>query len=407
MAETATDVAPLRAGVGADVIRAAAALSNEERTERLEELFAAKAAAEGAIVVHLGEVERSQSFREEGATSTQHWVTERFGVSMATARSLTHLGELAWDLPHLVGALCGGEVSLDKVRAVAHVATPESDAELCQQAKEHSVRELAEVTATSSGSGSPLTSAEQHERRSLRFNDTFRTVTAQLAADSYAETRACLEARAQRIPSDGETPWDQRLCDGFFELIHLSGSEGSGQGATSSPNFVVVHVPLDALISEADEASELSGELERDGLIDGETVQRIACDATVAIAVDDDVGHTMYEGRARRTPSDAQRREVMRRDRHCRFPGCPNVAFANVHHVVPWKPGGRTDLENLALLCLYHHHLVHSKGWTMSGNANEELSIVGPTGRVMASRPSPLWTRVTERARAGAAGQKQ
>ena len=39
------------------------------------------------------------------------------------------------------------------------------------------------------------------------------------------------------------------------------------------------------------------------GLIDGETVQRIACDATVVVAVDDEVGHTMYEGRARRFPT--------------------------------------------------------------------------------------------------------
>ena len=140
---------------------------------------------------------------------------------------------------------------------------------------------------------------------------------------------------------------------------------------------------------------QLAGELERDGLIDGETVQRMACDATIAVAVDDDLGHTMYEGRARREPTDAQRREVMRRDRHCRFPGCSNVTFTNVHHVVPWKPGGRTDVGNLALMCLHHHHVVHSNGWTMSGNANEELTIVGPSGRVMASRPSPLWARVT------------
>ena len=132
--------------------------------------------------------------------------------------------------------------------------------ELCEQAKEHSARELAEVAATSAptrGSGGPLTSAEQHERRSVRFNDTFRTVTAQLPAESYAETRACLEARAQKIPSDGETPWDQRLCDGFMELIHFSGSEASDQGTTPSPNFVVVHVPLDALISEADDSERV------------------------------------------------------------------------------------------------------------------------------------------------------
>ncbi len=411
MVETSSDVAPV---TGAAVISAAAALSNEERTARLEELFAAKAATEGEIVVLLGEFEGSQSFRETGATSTQHWVSERFGVSLATARSLSHLGEVAWDLPHLVGALCEGEVSLDKVRALAEVATPESDRHLCERARELSVRELVEVAATSArsgGSGAPraLSSAEQHERRFVRCNDTFRTVTAQLPAESYAQTRACLEARAREIPSDGETRWDQRLCDGFMGLIGSAAPGSSGSATPASPHVVVVHVPLDALVDDAVEPSALAGELERDGLIDVTTVQRIACDATVVIAVDDDVGHTMYEGRARRSPSDAQRREVMRRDRHCRFPGCANVTFANVHHVVAWKPGGRSDLENLALLCVHHHHLVHSKGWTMSGDANAELRIVGPTGRVMVSRPSPLWTRVTERARrsgGGAAGDR-
>ena len=133
-------------------------------------------------------------------------------------------------------------------------------------------------------------------------------------------------------------------------------------------------------------------------------MQRIACDATVVVALDDVVGHTMYEGRAKRFPSDAQRREVMRRDRHCRFPGCTNVTFTNVHHIVPWKSGGRTDLDNLALLCLFHHGTVHRKGWSMTGQRQSELPIVGPSGRVMTSRPSPLWTRVTARPRAGPPG---
>ncbi len=167
---------------------------------------------------------------------------------------------------------------------------------------------------------------------------------------------------------------------------------------------MVAHVPLGALVDDSGEASALAGELEHGGLIDAETVRRIACDATVVVALDDDVGHTMYEGRARRFPSDAQRREVMRRDRHCRFPGCTNVTFTNVHHVVAWKPGGRTDLDNLALLCLFHHGMVHRKGWTMSGDANAELTFVGPSGRVMTSRPSPLWTRVSALATGRRAG---
>ena len=36
----------------------------------------------------------------------------------------------------------------------------------------------------------------------------------------------------------------------------------------------------------------------------------------------------------------------------------------------------------------------------MTGNANEQLSFCGPSGRVMVSRPSPMWTAVTGRAAA-------
>jgi len=371
-----------------DVISPAAALSNEEIVDRLDRLFREKAAVEGAIVVLLGEVDRRQTYRQDGATSSEAWAVERFGVSMPTARAYSRLAEKAWDIPHLVGGLCDGDLSLDKVRAVADTATPETDRDLRDQAGKCTVRQLGELARSKAEPS--RTSESSHERRFLRFNDQFRTMTVQLPTESYAETRSCLHARARRIPSDGETPWDQRLCDAFVGMVRSSGRRTTS--STASPFFVVAHVPLAALVDESGETTELAGELERDGLISGETVRRIACDATIAVGVDDDVGHAMYEGRARREPTDAQRREVMRRDRHCRFPGCTNVTFTNTHHVVPWKPGGSTDLYNLALLCLHHHHLVHSGRWSMSGNANQELTFVGPTGRIMTSRPSPLWT---------------
>ena len=378
MARTAGDTA-----VGDQLIGSAASLSDAAIRERLDQLFRQKAALDGAIVVLLGEVGRRQAYRDEGATSADTWAVERFGVSAPTARAYVGLAEKAWDIPHLVGGLCAGELSFDKVRTIAPAATPENDRELRAQAEVCSVRQLADVARTTSGGG-----ASDHERRFLRFNDRFRTLSVQLPPESYAETRACLEARARKLPADGETAWDQRLCDALLELVR-----GGGGGAGRSTYFVVAHVPLTTLVDESGETTPLAGELERDGLLSGETVRRIACDATIAIGVDDDVGHTMYEGRARREPSDAQRREIMRRDRHCRFPGCTNVTFTNTHHVVRWKIGGHTDLYNLALLCVHHHHLVHSKGWTMSGNANEELTFVGPTGRVMTSRPSPRWIR--------------
>jgi hypothetical protein len=400
VAQTASDAAPR----GTNPISVAAGLSNAEITERLDAHFRRIAAEEGEVVALLGEADRRESYREEGATSTESWAAERFGISTPTARSYTRLGEKAGDIPHLMGSLCAGDVSLDKVKAVADVATPENDRELAEQAKGHSVRELADIARLSAPTSRPPSARSEHDRRYLRFNDQFRTMSVQLPPESYAETRTCLETRARQNTSDGETPWDQRLCDAFLEVIRSEVPGASGRATTASPYLVVVHAPLAALVEEDGEATGLAGELERDGLISVETVQEIACDATIAIGVDDDVGHTMYEGRARRFPTDVQRREVMRRDRHCRFPGCANVTFTNVHHIVPWKPAGRTDLDNLALVCLHHHHLVHRKVWSMTGNANGDLTFVGPNGRVTTSRPSPLWTGVTAGPRSGRAG---
>jgi hypothetical protein len=381
---------------GAPDTAATSGLSDAALMDQLDALFRQKAAVEGAIVMVLGEVGRREAYRDEGATSVEPWMVERFGVSAATARGFTRVAERAWDLPHLMASLQGGDLSYDKVRVVAGVATPETDRELRDQAQRCTVRELADTTKQTRG----RPPADAYDRRSLRFNDPCRTLTVQLPPESYAEARATLEARAREIPSDGETPWDQRLCDAFLMSIRAS-----DQGRAGS-YLVVVHVPLDALVDESGDAADLAGDLERDGLISCETVRRIACDATIAIAVDDDVGHTMFEGRTRRDPTDAQRREIMRRDRHCRFPGCTNVTFTNVHHIRHWKPGGRTDIDNLALLCVHHHHRVHHRRWTMSGNANEELTFVGPTGRAMTSRPSAMWSAVTgPAARRAAAGR--
>ena len=229
---------------------------------------------------------------------------------------------------------------------------------------------------------------------SARFNETCHTLSVQFPAEAFAEVRAAVEAQAKALPSDGETRWDHRQYDAFLGLFRAGASGRSPRAEPWNPYFAVFHAPLSALIDESGDPSELVGDLERGGLLTLETVRRLACDATFVIAVDDDNGHTMYEGRAHRSPTGAQRREIWRRDRCCRFPGCPNAIFTDPHHLRWWIRGGPTDLPNLALLCKYHHALVHSKGWTVSGDANGEVVFVGPSGRALTSRPSPRWTTI-------------
>jgi hypothetical protein len=375
-------------------------ISTQQLREDIPQVSREIAANTARLLELLSELGRRDGFREDGATSLDIWAAEHCGISLATARAWSHVAERLDDLPRLADALRGGDVTFDKVRAVVDTATPETDEELCDTARSSSVSELAALARASKGTPAPEAS---RNARTLRFNDSLRTITTQLAPENYAEVKTLLVNTAKRIECDRDTRWDQRLHDALLIVLRRTMGRGGDEkeGAHGAPNsfFVVAHVPLSTLISESGDESDLVGELEVGGYLHSDVVRRLACEATFAIGIDDDVGRTMFEGRARRWATPVQRREVLRRDRHCRFPGCVNATFVNVHHVTLWSAGGTTDLDNLAMLCEHHHHLVHSSGWSVSGNANDELRFVGPNGHVSTSRPSRLWTAVTRQQR--------
>ena len=65
-------------------------------------------------------------------------------------------------------------------------------------------------------------------------------------------------------------------------------------------------------------------------------------------------------GRALRIVPERTRRLVLDRDRGCRS-GCVARAHLEVHHVVHWVDGGRTDLANLVAVCPFHHDEHHGR----------------------------------------------
>jgi hypothetical protein len=358
----------------------------------------------GALMNVIAELDRREAWRAEGATSSAAWLTQRLGVAESTGRSWSQVAASLWDMPHLAQGLRVGALSFDKIRAAVELATPESDASVLRQAEECTVRQLTDLARANRGT-SDEQAAGRFECRYLRFNDARRVITAQLAEDAYAEVRAAVTERARLIPSDGETRYDQRRADAFVDICRGAPGRGladpkgdSGRKGeddrirSTSPSrsnfFVVVHTDLTFLRGGSGAA-----EIERLGLLSGEAIRRISCASTAALAVDDAFGHTMFEGRSKRFATEPQRREIQRRDRRCRFPGCANTIFTDVHHIVHWVDQGPTDLPNLVTLCDHHHHRVHEGKWRVTGNANGILRFIGPTGRAMTSRPSPLWTR--------------
>jgi hypothetical protein len=82
-------------------------------------------------------------------------------------------------------------------------------------------------------------------------------------------------------------------------------------------------------------------------------------------------------------------RQLRYRDRDCRFPRCPHRRFTNAHHIVHWVRGGRTDLENLVLICTYHHKLVHEHGWGLRREDDGTVSWFYPDGNPYRAGPAP------------------
>ncbi len=80
----------------------------------------------------------------------------------------------------------------------------------------------------------------------------------------------------------------------------------------------------------------------------------------------------LYVGRERRIVPRRLRVALEIRDQHCAFPGCTiDVSRCDAHHVEHWEHGGRTDLDNLLLLCQAHHHLVHEGGWQLTATGTD------------------------------------
>ncbi|MEP4593339.1 MAG: HNH endonuclease signature motif containing protein, partial [Ilumatobacter sp.] len=93
-------------------------------------------------------------------------------------------------------------------------------------------------------------------------------------------------------------------------------------------------------------------------------------------------------GRATRLANRAQRRALRGLYATCAIPGC-STGFdrCKLHHVVWWRNGGATDLDNLLPVCSRHHHAIHDGGWNVQLGPNRELTLTLPDGTVRNTGP--------------------
>ncbi|MGY2067335.1 HNH endonuclease [Blastococcus sp. SYSU DS0619] len=106
----------------------------------------------------------------------------------------------------------------------------------------------------------------------------------------------------------------------------------------------------------------------------------LACDGNVSRIVVGPDGELLDLGRRHRVVPPPLRRAVEYRDRGCVFAGCDAPAhWCDVHHLVHWVDGGETSLQNSALLCERHSHLVSTTASGSNGMPRADGTPTGPT----------------------------
>jgi len=122
-----------------------------------------------------------------------------------------------------------------------------------------------------------------------------------------------------------------------------------------------------------------------------ELMEFLACNATFAALIANDLGVPLDLGRSSRFASREQRRALLyRHGGTCAFPGCDvPLHRCDIHHIRAWDDGGRTDLVNLIPLCRYHHGVNHRRGWELVTNRDHTYTWTTPLGEQLHSRPPP------------------
>ncbi len=377
-----------------DVFNAVAALKHlrlddygaDERADALRDLDEARSSLEAHFSRELRDFSSIANLREVAVASMSGWLVAATGTTRRDAGRRATLANTLAELPLLDEAMCAGEVPVEAARVIARALTPRTrhlfdvftQAAFVDAAKHVPLDQLAadvehwlEVVDPDGPEPDDPTTDTLHagqvgDRVRLRGDLSRETGIGLLAA--LDEEMAKIRASEPREP-DGSLPWRPESNRRAQALSDLVGRGAAAPDSTTrrEPAFVVI----DTSTSEAPRF-ELPGgtfvpaRLAQRWATDAEWLRLVFADAISgepARFVDAD-GNTVAEldlGRTIRFANRAQRRALAARDGGCAFPGCNRVhQYCDAHHIRWWEDGGATDLDNLVLLCRFHHVLMHS-----------------------------------------------
>ncbi|MCX6480318.1 MAG: HNH endonuclease signature motif containing protein [Mycobacterium sp.] len=349
--------------------------------DELAELAGQRNAIDGRIVEIVAEMDRDELCGATGARSMPALVAWKLGSSSANAHTISTVAGRLAEFPRCAQGMREGRLSLDQLGAIAAGAGEGSDEHYAQLAAVATVNQLRTAVRleprpeADSGPAPPpprtITKTSGEQSSSWRIT---------LGHDEAATFDAALQSHLDALITEwkhdhgSEAESDQRrpmpnTADAFMRLVESGWDAEAARRPHGQRATVVVHVDVE----------KRAGALHLGPLLTDADRQYLTCDATCEVWFERD-GQVIGTGRATRTVNRRLRRALEHRHRTCAVPGCGATRALHAHHIRHWEDGGPTELNNLVLVCPYHHRLHHRGAITITGPA-DDLIVTDSAGR--------------------------
>jgi hypothetical protein len=345
---------------------------------RIDSGFARVCSAQRETLAAIAAGDKEAIWEADGAKDMAQWVAGRLGISYWAASRWVNAAKALENLPRTSEAFTTGDLSIDKAVELTRYATPDTEKDLVTWAKSvnpATIRSRADVA-----NRPEITDhRDAYNARHLYWwqDDLMLRFEGALPADAGAKLIKAIDRIADTLPkapagSEAEVDCsiDARRADALVALASARIADDQDADRTT----VVVHVDYESLRD-----GSLGAEIESGGTLHPELVRALGCDGNIEWVLGDGDRHAVGIGKRSRKIPKWMDRQLRYRDGGCTFPGCGTRRFTSGHHIEPWP--GPTNLNNLTLLCRFHHDLVHVFRWKVVLNDRGRIEWFRPDGR--------------------------
>ena len=325
-------------------------------------------AGDSLRTVAVGQVERTNSWKGEGAKSITEWLSIETDCPQYEAQAVVLLAAQLQHLPVTQAALRNGTLSNAQAVEVARgaIVAPNTETQLLNLAKYVTVRDLRDATSRVVAAATDETERHRQVHKSRYFKswselDGSFNVRGRMTAANGALVMAALKPiqdeifRSARKTGEHERP-EAYAADALMALCEKTTSKQpceSAKNTTRSNAVMHIRVDMDALKrgrTENGEVCEIAGV----GPIPVATATEYLGEAFLKLLVIDgtDIRTIAHMGRA--IPAKLLT-ALEERDLVCQVPTCDMAIGLEIDHIVPFAEGGAASLENLVRLCKRHH----------------------------------------------------